>query len=128
MTSARFWKIWTSCRSSRPVYKRDLDIKKYFIGYLKHPYISIYTGRGCKSRCTFCLWPQTVGGHRYRKRSVGHVVEEIAWAQKAFPEVKEFFFDDDTFTDDCRAPRRLAKELVQARRDLVMQCQSQRPV
>ena len=49
-----------------PVYKRDLKIEKYFIGYLKHPYLSLYTGRGCKSRCTFCLWPQTVGGHRYR--------------------------------------------------------------
>ena len=45
-----------------PVYQRDLKIENYFIGYLKHPYISIYTGRGCKSRCTFCLWPQTVGG------------------------------------------------------------------
>ncbi|MEP6968183.1 MAG: hopanoid biosynthesis associated radical SAM protein HpnJ, partial [Pseudomonadota bacterium] len=65
-----------------PVYQRDLTIENYFIGYLKHPYISIYTGRGCKSRCTFCLWPQTVGGHRYRTRSVGHVIEEIAWAQK----------------------------------------------
>ena len=94
-----------------PVYRRDLDIKKYFIGYLKHPYISIYTGRGCKSRCTFCLWPQTVGGHRYRTRSVGHVVAEIAWAQKAFPEVKEFFFDDDTFTDDCPRAEAIAKEL-----------------
>ena len=94
-----------------PVYRRDLDIKKYFIGYLKHPYISIYTGRGCKSRCTFCLWPQTVGGHRYRTRSVGHVVEEIAWAQKAFPEVKEFFFDDDTFTDDCPRAEAIAREL-----------------
>ena len=51
------------------VYKRDLRIEDYFIGYLKHPYISVYTGRGCKSRCTFCLWPQTVGGHRYRTRS-----------------------------------------------------------
>jgi len=40
-----------------PIYQRDLEIEKYFIGYLKHPYISIYTGRGCKSRCTFCLWP-----------------------------------------------------------------------
>src|SRR6202035_5380434 len=39
-----------------PVYKRDLDIDKYFIGYLRHPYLSLYTGRGCKSRCTFCLW------------------------------------------------------------------------
>ncbi len=94
-----------------PVYKRDLEIDNYFIGYLKHPYISIYTGRGCKSRCTFCLWPQTVGGHRYRTRSVGHVIEEIAWAMKAFPEVKEFFFDDDTFTDDLPRAEAIAKEL-----------------
>ena len=27
-----------------PVYKRDLKIEKYFIGYLKHPYMSLYTG------------------------------------------------------------------------------------
>jgi hopanoid biosynthesis associated radical SAM protein HpnJ len=94
-----------------PIYKRDLKIENYFIGYLKHPYISLYTGRGCKSRCTFCLWPQTVGGHRYRTRSVGHVVEEIAWAQKAFPQVKEFFFDDDTFTDDLPRAGAIAQEL-----------------
>jgi hopanoid biosynthesis associated radical SAM protein HpnJ len=94
-----------------PVYKRDLKIENYFIGYLKHPYISLYTGRGCKSRCTFCLWPQTVGGHRYRTRSVGHVVEEIAWAKKAFPQVKEFFFDDDTFTDDLPRTQAIAREL-----------------
>ena len=94
-----------------PVYKRDLQIENYFIGYLKHPYLSFYTGRGCKSRCTFCLWPQTVGGHRYRTRSVGHVVDEIAWAQKAFPQVKEFFFDDDTFTDDLPRAKAIAREL-----------------
>ena len=94
-----------------PIYQRDLVIENYFIGYLKHPYISIYTGRGCKSRCTFCLWPQTVGGHRYRTRSVGHVIEEIAWAQKAFPQVKEFFFDDDTFTDDLPRAEAIAREL-----------------
>ena len=94
-----------------PVYQRDLTIENYFIGYLKHPYISFYTGRGCKSRCTFCLWPQTVGGHRYRTRSVGHVVDEIRWAQKAFPQVKEFFFDDDTFTDNLPRAEAIAREL-----------------
>jgi hopanoid biosynthesis associated radical SAM protein HpnJ len=94
-----------------PIYKRDLVIEDYFIGYLKHPYISLYTGRGCKSRCTFCLWPQTVGGHRYRTRSVGHVIEEMRWAQRAFPQVKEFFFDDDTFTDDLPRAEAIAKEL-----------------
>jgi len=94
-----------------PVYKRDLKIENYFIGYLKHPYLSLYTGRGCKSRCTFCLWPQTVGGHRYRTRSIDHVIEEIAWAKAAFPQVKEFFFDDDTFTDDLPRAEAIARGL-----------------
>lgn len=81
------------------VYKRDLTIKNYFIGYLKHPYVSFYTGRGCRSKCTFCLWPQTVGGHAYRVRSPESVVEEVAYIKKNMPEVEEIFFDDDTFTD-----------------------------
>jgi hopanoid biosynthesis associated radical SAM protein HpnJ len=94
-----------------PVYKRDLRIEDYFIGYLKHPYLSFYSGRGCKSRCTFCLWPQTVGGHRYRTRSVDHVMAELRWARQAFPQVKEFFFDDDTFTDDRPRAEAIAREL-----------------
>ena len=28
------------------VYQRDLVIEQYFIGYLLHPYVSLYTGRG----------------------------------------------------------------------------------
>ena len=94
-----------------PVYKRDLVIENYFGGYLLHPYISFYTGRGCKSRCTFCLWPQTVGGHRYRTRSVGHVIDELKWAKQAFPQVKEFFFDDDTLTDNLPRVEELAREI-----------------
>ncbi|HWI26712.1 MAG TPA: hopanoid biosynthesis associated radical SAM protein HpnJ [Stellaceae bacterium] len=93
------------------VYKRDLKIENYFIGYLKHPYLSLYTGRGCKSRCTFCLWPQTVGGHRYRVRSVEHVIEEIRLAKHYFPQVREFFFDDDTFTDNLPRAEAIAREL-----------------
>ncbi|HUM08801.1 MAG TPA: hopanoid biosynthesis associated radical SAM protein HpnJ, partial [Acidocella sp.] len=93
------------------VYKRDLKIEDYFIGYLKHPYLSLYTGRGCRSKCTFCLWPQTVGGHAYRVRSVGHVIEEIRLARSYFPQVKEFFFDDDTFTDDRPRAEAIAKLL-----------------
>lgn len=93
------------------VYKRDLHIEDYFIGYLKHPYLSIYTGRGCKSRCTFCLWPQTVGGHHYRTRSPENVAAEIRLAKQYFPQVKEFFFDDDTFTDDLPRAEAIAREL-----------------
>jgi len=94
-----------------PVYKRDLTVENYAIGYLRHPYVSLYTGRGCRSRCTFCLWPQTVGGHRYRTRSPEHVAEEMALAARLFPQVKEFFFDDDTFTDDLPRAEAIAGRL-----------------
>ena len=93
------------------VYKRDLVIEDYFIGYLLHPYVSFYTGRGCRSKCTFCLWPQTIGGHRYRTRSAASVAAEIARAKEYFPQVKEFFFDDDTFTDDLPRAEDVAKRL-----------------
>ena len=96
-----------------PVYKRDLRIEDYFIGYLSHPYVSLYTGRGCRSRCTFCLWPQTVGGHRYRTKSVGAVLAEAAMAKELFPQMKELFFDDDTFTDDRRRAEEIAVGLGQ---------------
>src|SRR3712207_9126224 len=72
------------------------------------PYTTLFRS---KSRCTFCLWPQTVGGHRYRTRSVGHVMEEIRYIQAEFPGLKEIFFDDDTFTDDLPRAEAIAREM-----------------
>ena len=94
------------------VYQRDLAIEKYFIGYLLHPYVSLYTGRGCPAQCTFCLWPQTIGGHKYRVRSPQNVAEEMAYMKKLFPQVREFFFDDDTFTANLPRAREIAKKLA----------------
>jgi hopanoid biosynthesis associated radical SAM protein HpnJ len=93
-----------------PLYKQ-LDVNQYFGGYLKHPYMSWYTGRGCKSRCTFCLWPQTIGGHKYRFRSIESVVEEVKYLKREFPTVKEIFFDDDTLTDNAPRVEMLARAL-----------------
>jgi len=95
------------------VYARELDISKYYIGYLKHPYVSHYTGRGCPAQCTFCLWPQTVGGHKYRAKSPEAVFREMQHAKQLFPQVKEFFFDDDTFTAYAPRAREIAKRLGQ---------------
>ena len=94
------------------VYKRDLQIEKYFIGYLLHPYVSLYTGRGCPAQCTFCLWPQTIGGHKYRVRSPQNVADEMAYMKKLFPQVREFFFDDDTFTANLPRAREIARKLA----------------
>lgn len=79
------------------VYKRDLDVTRYNVPFLLHPYVSLYTTRGCPAQCTFCLWPQTLSGHPWRKRSSDDVAAEMAKAKELWPEVKEFFFDDDTF-------------------------------
>ena len=76
-----------------------------------HPYVSLYTGRGCPAQCTFCLWPQTIGGHKYRVRSPQNVADEMAYMKKLFPQVQEFFFDDDTFTANLPRAREIAKKL-----------------
>jgi radical SAM superfamily enzyme YgiQ (UPF0313 family) len=93
------------------IYRRDVDVQKYYNGYLNHPYMSLYTGRGCPAQCTFCLWPQTIGGHKYRVRSAQNVADEMAYLKKLFPEVKEYFFDDDTFTANLPRARDIAKKI-----------------
>ncbi len=102
---------WDSMPSVLPVYARDLDITKYFIGYLLHPYVSFYTGRGCPAKCTFCLWPQTIGGHQYRHKSPAAVGREMEMAKELFPNVREFMFDDDTFTIDRERAIEISKQM-----------------
>jgi hopanoid biosynthesis associated radical SAM protein HpnJ len=78
-------------------YKRDLDITRYNVPFLHHPFVAFYTSRGCPAFCTYCLWPQTFGGHKWRTRSSQNVVAELKRAFELFPNAKEIFFDDDTF-------------------------------
>src|SRR5437016_5093454 len=66
------------------VYERDLDYLKYNSPYCQYPYVSLYTGRGCPARCTFCLWPQVTTGHTYRVRSVGNVLDEVSQMKRRF--------------------------------------------
>ena len=85
------------------IYKRDLDITRYNVPFLLHPFLSFYTERGCPALCTFCLWPQTLSGHPWRVRSSENVAEEVRHALAYYPNLKEIFFDDDTF--NIRAAR-----------------------
>lgn len=82
------------------IIRRDLPLLHYRIPYLKYPYISIFSGRGCPHRCTYCLWPQALSGHRYRTRSIGDVAAEMLWIRDTIPIVKEIQIEDDTFTCD----------------------------
>jgi hopanoid biosynthesis associated radical SAM protein HpnJ len=79
------------------VYARDLTIENYTVPFLLHPFVSLYSSRGCPALCTFCLWPQTLSGHAWRVRSTDNVVREVRQAIEHFPQMKELFWDDDTF-------------------------------
>ncbi len=93
------------------VYKRDLDFRRYNVPFLLNPFVSFYTSRGCPAMCTFCLWPQTHSGHRWRLRSVDDVVNEVRWTLDNFPGLKEIFFDDDTFNYRKERTIELCKKL-----------------
>jgi hopanoid biosynthesis associated radical SAM protein HpnJ len=93
------------------VYKRDLDFRRYNVPFLKNPFISLYTSRGCPAMCTFCLWPQTHSGHRWRLRSAQDVAAECRWALENFPGLQEIFFDDDTFNYKKERTIALCQEL-----------------
>src|SRR5580658_10095735 len=93
------------------VYQRDLDVRRYNVPFLLNPFISLYTSRGCPAMCTFCLWPQTHSGHRWRLRSTDDIAREVAFAKDAFPYAKEIFFDDDTFNYQKARTIELCKKL-----------------
>ncbi|ABB32641.1 hopanoid biosynthesis associated radical SAM protein HpnJ [Geobacter metallireducens RCH3] len=94
-----------------PVYKRDLPIAEYVIPHFKNPYVSIYSSRGCPSKCIYCLWPQTFSGRAMRTRSPQNVYEEVKWIVDNIPEMRELSFDDDTFTADRKHAREVAAKL-----------------
>ncbi|MEA1958778.1 MAG: cobalamin-dependent protein, partial [Chloroflexota bacterium] len=59
------------------IYKRHLDVENYFYSITRYPEVAIMTGRGCPYRCNYCVWPQTLTGHTYRKRSVTDIANEF---------------------------------------------------
>jgi radical SAM superfamily enzyme YgiQ (UPF0313 family) len=80
------------------VYQKHLKIKDYFLSSSLYPEVQVFTGRGCPFHCTFCAWPETLMGRKYRARSIENVINELEWIEANLPEVKEVFFEDDTFT------------------------------
>lgn len=81
-----------------PFIKKYLDVKDYVFPAASYPAIQIFTGRGCPAHCNYCVYPQTLHGHKYRLRTPENVVEEFKYIAKKFPEVHEIVIEDDTFT------------------------------
>ncbi len=95
------------------VYKKHLNVRDYFYTICKYPEVTIITGRGCPYRCHYCVYPQVMFGHKYRKRSVENIVQEFEYIVNELPEVKEIFIEDDTFTIDKERVRNFSKLLLE---------------
>lgn len=94
------------------IYKKHLDINKYFFSAATLPMVMIMTGRGCPSRCFFCVYPQTFHGHKYRLRSAENVVAEFEWIVNNLPEVKSIGIEDDTFTANPERAKEICRLLI----------------
>lgn len=84
------------------VYRRHLNIKNYFQPDQLHPFIDLFTGRGCPwGLCSFCLWPYTINkGAGYRARQMSKVIEELKFVRSEMPYIKEIFIQDDTLSKE----------------------------
>jgi radical SAM superfamily enzyme YgiQ (UPF0313 family) len=82
------------------IYKNHIDIRKYHQAAHLHPFIDLFTGRGCFwGQCTFCLWPFTItkGKPNYVIRDMKDVIDEVRFVKRELPFVREIFIQDDTF-------------------------------
>lgn len=93
--------------------RRRLNVTDYFFAAAAYPEIQIFTGRGCPAHCTFCVYPQTMHGHKYRLRSAANVVREFQYIADNFPDVKEVVIEDDTFTIDKKRVEEICDLLIE---------------
>jgi anaerobic magnesium-protoporphyrin IX monomethyl ester cyclase len=97
---------------AQPWPDRDrIDMNQYLSTWRHHHgtgSVSLITARGCPYSCTWCS--HSTFGRTHRRRSVGSVVEEIAWIRFRYaPEM--LWIADDVFTIDHAWLARFAVEM-----------------
>ena len=92
---------------------RRLNVTDYVFTAAAYPSIQIFTGRGCPAHCSFCVYPQTMHGHKYRLRSPENVVAEFEYIIENMKNVKEIVIEDDTFTANKRRTEEICRMLIE---------------
>lgn len=106
------------------VYKKYLDIEDYFYAHVSFPTVSIFSSRGCPSKCFYCMYSQVMFGKNYRKRSAKNLFDECQYIVKNFPNVKEILIDDDNFSVDQKNVNEFCQLMIDNKLPLkwVVQC------
>lgn len=89
--------------------------------YSRKPFMNMMTSRGCPYQCSFCLWPQSMYGHKQRFRSIDNVISEIH-ILKDWYGVKEINIDDGTFTTNKKRVIEFCQKLRQENVRLIWTC------
>jgi anaerobic magnesium-protoporphyrin IX monomethyl ester cyclase len=113
---SRFRNLITPLRDIFPSRERP-DPTVYWDGFCQmRPTLQLQSSRGCKYRCSFCLNAVQPGGIRqYRVASCGEVCDEIEAAIQKY-RIREFYFDDDDFTQDLEHVGRIFQALKERKR------------
>ncbi|PJA01601.1 B12-binding domain-containing radical SAM protein [bacterium (Candidatus Gribaldobacteria) CG_4_10_14_0_2_um_filter_41_16] len=99
-----------------------LPLDKYFEPlFVGRPTLRLISSRGCPFHCTFCAWPQMMYGHAFRARNPIKVADEIEFMKKEY-KIKEYYFDDDTFTIDARRVNAICDEIIRRKINLPFEC------
>jgi len=89
--------------------------------YSRKPFMNMMTSRGCPYHCSFCLWPQSMYGHKQRFRSLDNVFSEIAMLVGRYG-VRELNIDDGTFTTRRERVLEFCRRLRKEKYDLIWTC------
>lgn len=106
------------------IYKEHLNIHDYFLNHAYYPMVQIITSRGCPNLCSFCSWPETLMGRKYRSRSVDNIFNEFIYIKEELPEVQEIVIEDDTFTVRKNRVREFCNKLIESGFDIHWGCQT----
>jgi anaerobic magnesium-protoporphyrin IX monomethyl ester cyclase len=73
---------------------------------------AMVSSRGCPYHCVYCLWPDTLYGHKFRARSAVNVVDEMEHVVRDYG-VDEIYFDDDCLTISKKRVLEMCKLLLE---------------
>lgn len=78
---------------------------------------AMVSSRGCPHHCVYCLWPDTLYGHKFRARGAANVVDEMEHVVREYG-VDEIYFDDDCLTQNKKRVLEMCRLLVERGVDL----------
>ena len=106
-----------------PLPDRDIIPWSWYLEawYSRKPFMNMMTSRGCPYHCAFCLWPQSMYGHKQRFRSLDNVFAEIGMLVERYG-VRELNIDDGTFTTRRKRVLEFCQRLRKEKYDLIWTC------